>query len=467
MLGNAPQKVHDTAEVGLVSPDGAHIALVMSGGREIWLMGTAGEDVHRFWSMTADDRAYTMCWSPDGQRLAWFRYHVDATDAYVFLETVGLKDKQATSILSKVVLRPQPAELVWLPDGRLLYTYPEPPPHQNDWNIWEVRLDLRTGKALGQPRRLTDWTSYTLASLTASADGKRVAFAKYAQQLDVSVGELEAGGARMKAIRRLTLDESNDRPHGWLPDDRTVFFTSDRNGKSEIFKQQIDDSTAEPLASGTGSIFVVQLSADQRWILYYTNADRRSGTSRAPGQVMRLPVSGGPAVEVLQPKGFTLLSCSQPMGGLCVIGETPENEKPMVVSEFDPVRGKGRELLRIEGDVAVGNLSPDGKHLAYAPHRSNRIRIVSISGKAESELTADAGLHITGVDWAVDGKGLYVGGLTETGSSLVYMDLKGGVHSLSRQSASVGTRGLPSSDGRRLAFVSGSIASNAWMLEGF
>ena len=56
---------------------------------------------------------------------------------------------------------------------------------------------------------------------------------------------------------------------------------------------------------------------------------------------------------------------------------------------------------------------------------------------------------------------------TETYSSLVYVDLKGAVHSLLRQSASIATRGGPSSDGRRPAFISGSIASNAWMLEGF
>jgi hypothetical protein len=73
-----------------------------------------------------------------------------------------------------------------------------------------------------------------------------------------------------------------------------------------------------------------------------------------------------------------------------------------------------------------------------------------------------------GLDWAADGKGLFVSSSTERGSALLHVDLLGNAEVLWEQEGEVvGTFGLPSTDGRHLLMYRSSINSNIWMLENF
>jgi hypothetical protein len=70
-------------------------------------------------------------------------------------------------------------------------------------NLWELRVNSRTGEPAGNPRKITHWSGTALASANLSADGKRMAVLKVRSQSDVYVAQLEANG-RMKTPRRLT-----------------------------------------------------------------------------------------------------------------------------------------------------------------------------------------------------------------------------------------------------------------------
>jgi hypothetical protein len=73
---------------------------------------------------------------------------------------------------------------------------------------------------------------------------------------------------------------------------------------------------------------------------------------------------------------------------------------------------------------------------------------------------------MTSLDWAIDGKGFYVG---SSDGVLFFVDLDGHTEVLWKKETlwGAGPRGLPSPDGRHLAMLGWTIDSNIWMLENF
>ena len=131
----------------------------------------------------------------------------------------------------------------WAPDGAILTARIEPPPNETSFNLWEIR-ERR------EPRRLTNWAGFASWHLSSSADGKRLLMVRGHWQSDVYVGELESNGARLTGARRLTQDDRTDWPGAWTPDNQAVVFHSDRNGTFDIFKQGIQDRSAELVVGG-------------------------------------------------------------------------------------------------------------------------------------------------------------------------------------------------------------------------
>lgn len=111
-------------------------------------------------------------------------------------------------------------------------------------NAWRMdRSDLgevEVGNRGTRPKPLTNFTGFTPLSLSLTADGKRLALIRNNDQSDVYVGELDNGGSRLSAPRRLTLDDRIDWPGGWTLDSKSVLFYSDREGNLDLFRQQVD-----------------------------------------------------------------------------------------------------------------------------------------------------------------------------------------------------------------------------------
>ncbi len=77
-------------------------------------------------------------------------------------------------------------------------------------------------------------------------------FNRLKPQLDVYLAEFFAKGPRLGTPRRLTLDDADDLPFDWTPDDKAVLFISNRTGTSNIFnifRQRIDETSAEMVVS--------------------------------------------------------------------------------------------------------------------------------------------------------------------------------------------------------------------------
>jgi eukaryotic-like serine/threonine-protein kinase len=415
--------------------------------------------------------------SPDGKRLAYTSRPVNAGGWFqAAIETCDLTGANRTVVVRYE--RKWGDDYCWLPDGRMVYSGEESA-GSFDGNLWQIGVDGHTGAPTGQPKRITQWAGALLGSLYAGADGKQLTLLKQANEGQVYLSELTAGGRTMSAPRRLTNDENVNVPMAWTTDSKAVLFNSSRNGTWAIFKQGISQETAEVVVTGGQAAVLPRLSADGAWVLYleppkilWYVADFVSVASR----LMRIPSSGGVPQLVLETKAGPTFDCARAPASLCVIVES-HDEKHVTVTAFDPVRGRGKVLRTIDKDpsaIYVASLSPDGSTLALSrgmgPETEIRIRLLSFSSGLDREITLKgwSTLAWNGLYWSPDGKGFYCGSVPSQGETLLYVDLQGNARVLWQRKGVRNTIwGVPSPDGRYLAMANWSLNSNVWMLEGF
>ena len=485
ILGGAPREIHQGGFAWSVSPDGALIAFTSSRlHSDIWLMGPDGEEPRKIVTANEEESIKGVVWSPDSRRIVYERFRFEPAGPRRDIETRDLKGGQPSVVLSNPKLATAfGGGFWWLPDGRMILTdYPRNVPDSigerapalclADMNLWEIKVEAASGKAAGKPRRITNWTDFSLESPNASADGKRLVFGRVSAQRDAYVGELDRGRTHLKAPpRRLTLDERNDWPTAWTPDSKAVLFHSDRSGNRHIYKQALDQESAESLVATPQEDLLPRLSADGAWIIYQSSAKQEDIGTSAPSQLRRVPVSGGRSQPVLTLHGWVDYRCARAPATLCLLGEQTEDQKQLLFIAFDPVKGRGREVARIAtnpGSQYNWDLSPDGSQIAEAIPGENRIRLLPVRGGQPRDIVINGWSDFNaGPDWAPDGKGFYVSSSSPRGATLLHVDLKGNVNALWEQKGSWQTWGVPSPDGRHLAILGLTVDSNVWMTENF
>ena len=469
-LGGTPRKIRDDAADAAVSPEGSLIAFLGdfdSGlARGIWLMGDKGEKPRKLVAAPVGEGFDRVRWSPDGQRIAYMKSYSQGGKAGDAVESLALTGGAPTRILYD----PRLQDFCWLPDGRLLYSLGQEIVLGSESNLWAIKTDIRTGKPNGEPGRITNWAGFAFSDFSVTADGRRLEFLKSTSQADVYVGELESKGTHLKAPRRLTLNERNDWPEGWTPDGKAVVFWSDRNGTWDAFRQGLNEDSAEPLPGGPEPKWYSRFSPDGSWLLYMGLPRPQPPGGSLPVRIMRVSTSGGSPEFLLSAIGNTDIQCARAPATLCVYNEQDQNQ--MVFFAVDPLRGKGRELARIESDPAVyrtWSLSPDGSRLAVPglDPEEGSIKLLSSTGGPTSDLIVKKWGRVSEVDWAPDGKSLYVGSFTLRGAAVLHVDLKGRTDLLWEQRGKADTCGRPSPDGRYLAIAAWTTDSNAWMIENF
>jgi Tol biopolymer transport system component len=156
-----------------------------------------------------------------------------------------------------------------------------------------------------------------------------------------------------------------------------------------------------------------------------------------------------------------------------VVPEASADGKVVTYAAFDPLKGRGKVLRTIQKDPTAqfaSGLSPDG--ITFAISRGGdaeiHIRLLSLWGGSDREITVKGWPNLTGLDWSPDGKGLYVGSASPQARTLLYVDLQGNANVLWQFKGRGGhIWGVPSPDGRYLAILGSVYNSNVWMLEGF
>ncbi len=479
-MGGSFRKLRDGAWLASPSPNGTEVAFIAPDPNEIWLMGPNGEDPHRLVPTEKGSIFAQVGWSPDSQRVAYLKDHWEQNET--LLESRELRSGQTSVILSDRRLR----GFWWAPDGRVVYPLIESQPGAASFNLWEIRTNPRSGRASGEPERITSWAGYSVFSLSTTADGKRLAFVRSYDQSDVYVGRLEANGTRLKGPRRLTLDDRMDWPGGWTRDSKTILFYSDRQGQLNIFRQGVGDRNAEVAAMGPEEMRLPQLSPDGAWILYLAWPKAQPGVSPTSGRLMRIPVSGGPPELVLEVKGypgsaqvprapFILTAVGHPSFRCpslpeksCALSERDGSQ--VVFSAFDPVQGRKGELVKLPaGSASIWDLSPDGTRIVFGEFlgSSGHLHIVPLAGGTPREVDLQERAFPISLGWSADGTALFLTGISPSGGSLLLRLALDGHTQVLYKSATWLERPIASPDGRHLAFGEVTSNSNAWMIANF
>jgi DNA-binding winged helix-turn-helix (wHTH) protein/Tol biopolymer transport system component len=473
IMGQSVRELRAEAWGWSVSPDGMRIAFsptTSDGYRpEIWVMDDRGENAHRVLGLPDGEFLWSVRWSPDGQRLAYIR----AKPSRESLETCDLKGANRTAVRTVPGTGQWVRSASWLPDGRIVYSQAEAA--DVDANLWQVRVNP-DGTPTGKPKRITRWAGVDVQGLTASTDGSRLVLRKETFPSQIYIGELEPAVRRVRPPQRLTNDEAVDWATTWTADSKAVLFTSDRGGKWGVFKQAIGDSTTQPLIEGRESANLARLSPDGSWILYSERASTEGNQSHGL-RLMRLAVNGGPPKLLYESAGAQLQDypCARNPANRCVLIEASLDDKRLLITAFDPLKGKGQLLRTVEKGRYAGlnwALSPDGSVLAIArgDQPEIHIRLLSLAGGMDREIDVKHWPNASSLDWSPDGKGLYCGSVTSKSGTLLYVDLKGTAQVVARSSEVGGGAfivGVPSPDGRYLALTGAIHYSNAWLIEGF
>ena len=163
-------------------------------------------------------------------------------------------------------------------------------------------------------RRLSAFNEGVPILLSASHDGRWLAFQLERQQGDVYTAEFDASKERIDTPRRLTLDERDDLPTAWTPDGKAVLFFSSRNGPLHIFKQMVGDATAEQLVGGSVNNVDPRVSSDGKWI-YFQQQD--GAEAPRTSHIMRIPIDGGQPEHVHTYSGGAVPRCAA--HGPCIV----------------------------------------------------------------------------------------------------------------------------------------------------
>jgi serine/threonine protein kinase/Tol biopolymer transport system component len=499
LVGGAARKLRDDADTQEISPDGSLLAFTTNpgkiGDRELWVMDSNGEHARKLWEGDENTSYPDVHWSPDGQRMAYFRFHQTPAKWEEFLENRDLRGGPPTVILSsgpwwqKGGLR----NFLWLPGGRVIYILGDNDLNGFSCNYWEILVNEQTGEPRSQPRQLTNWAGFCMQYMTVTADYKHIAYLRFSSQRSVEVADLDANGTRISNKRRLTTSEGNEYPMGWTSDSKAVIFHSNRNGSVEIFKQSLNEETPEVIVTGTDDFAPAAsvLSPDGLSLIYTLLPKGQGGASSEPSRIMRVAISGGASRWLLTTPLSGPPRCARSPATLCAIAERNSDRTQLIFTALDPTNGRGTELTRFVTDPEANyswDLSPDGTRIAVAKQGGRRFDILSLNGRAAHEILVkgwDIGINASiasggseGVDfaWATDGKGLFTAGRTPQESVLLHVDLQGNAHILRQQKEGLsptikagffGPWGVPSPDGRHLALLGWTRNSNVWMIEGF
>ena len=465
----AIRKLRDEAYAYSISRDGSTISFgtnkVKFGDRDIWLMNSDGTQPRKLYDTDDKSAIGGLLWSPDGHRVIY-----------------GITDKSGTALFSRDLnggpLSPLLAASVfndvtdfsWLPDGRFIYSLREPKTiGSSSCNYWVMPLDARSSEPTEKPRRLTNWGGSCMGSASATADGKKLTFIKWTDGATVYVADLDSNGSKITNPRHFTLDEGFDFLQDWTADGNAIVFASNRDGQFGIYKQSLNEDTPKIISSVADNFQEVRVSPDGKWIISLIETE--SGGASDPEKIMRVPITGGTPELIFSTKAYapSLIFCARPPSNLCAVAEVTEDRKEVIITSFDPVKGRGTELAQFDldpdrnGEGWLCDLSPDGTRLAVSRGPEGPIRILSLRNQSTQVVQVKELNNLLLLFWAADGKGLYV----SNGGTLSHMDLQGHVHVLWETRAGIQAFGIPSRDGRHLAIRSSTLTSNFWMLENF
>lgn len=451
----APPASASGADSWRLSPDRKLRATSSDDGHTIVVQSTQGGNSRELWKAAGKRTLTTFQWSPTSKQIVVASDYLNDS----LVEVVDAASGNSTVILAGGRKMPVNA-LVWPTQNRIVFAVAEiTGVNAYNSNLWEARLD-RSGHLQGVMRKLTAWIDFPIDNESLSTDGKRLVMVRRFAQRDVYVADIDASRTRLGTPRRLTLDLGDDFPTAWTPDSRSVLLTSDRTGRMNLFRQTLDQPTADRLVTMPGSQNLARLTPDGKSALF-CDIIFKNRTCR----LTLVSLSGGVPQPLEEIPDIGDFHCSR--AGTCVLAQMYGINTDYVVFELDLAKGKGREIYR-DQDHHSGSpdISPDGKWLAATSETKVVIRSFT-TGAIAREIVVPGATRLHTLYYASDGKGFFVGESLPTEGRQYYVDLSGKSTLLWHQAGSGVVWSIHSPDGKHLAMLMYTTDSNVYTVENY
>jgi Tol biopolymer transport system component/DNA-binding SARP family transcriptional activator len=455
------------------SPDGASVAWVSRD--TIYARALAGGAPR---AVAALPGAHSPVWSPDGARLAAvagnYAFVYGASAADVGYTSIGNRAPSAVWVLPADgrpgdgrAVRVTDAEHLntspeWLGDGRLLFVSDV----HGSRDVYVLRLG-RDGRPVGEPARLT--TGSGAHSVSATADGRTVAYAAFAQRaniwaLPIPTGAPQGTAAAVPVTSGTQVVEGLDVS----PDGRWLVYDTDLGGDQDIWRVATDGSLrAEPVVDGPDADFMPAWSPDASTIAFYRFAD---GVRR----VHLVPASGGSPRPILPGvPGDQHTPVWRPDGRAIAFHRFDGGRWQLLTTERADDGSWRTPRMLSEHAGWSSRWSPDGTRLAYLDY--GQVRVIPANGdergaRVPFDARAAGGSlpSPVAVRWAADGRTLYVKGFDAAGqASLWAAPVDGGApRLLVRFDEPLRPARRPefATDGQRLFFTFAQSESDVWVV---
>ncbi|HEX9000528.1 MAG TPA: winged helix-turn-helix domain-containing protein, partial [Blastocatellia bacterium] len=365
------------------SPDGQTLAFIR-GWDEIYLMPASGGDARR---LTFDKkRIFGLAWTPDGREIVFS----SARGGSPALWKIAVSGGAPESLQSG---GEQVSNLAMSHRGnRLAYTQ-----NIRDLNLWQLEIPDPSGLS-GKPKapsmfisstrqesqpqfspdgkqvvfvsgrsgyielwtcdsegqnlwQLTHLNGPFVGSPRWSPDGSQIAFDTRANQERPDIYVIAADGG--KPPRRLTMDDAEDIRPSWSHDGKWIYFSSNRSGNHQLWKQKVAGGPAQQLTWQGGR--EAYESPDGQFV-YYTRGTNEPGIWRVPvtgGEETRVLEQGRQGAWAVQSQGIYFLSFAAKARG--------------AIEFFNFATGRKTPISVFEKEETYGlTVSADGRRLMWA-----------------------------------------------------------------------------------------------------
>lgn len=390
------------------SPDGRFVAYWLGSpylpNARSYIIDSAGGTPKRIAAELRDAR--TPAWGPDSSTLLvqmQDRSQVEVDYSLSFVDgrrsqTTGWREAVSAARLAQVRSRP-----FW--DGRTLYfsALASPRPtgdftgvSQEVVNIWEIKLDARTGRVEGQPRQLTYGAS-SERDPVISRSGQLIYTAVQYSLTAAYLSLKDSGGNLHPLFQGPGSYVSAFAP----PSGASAVAMSDRSGHMDIWIRRMDGTDERALTATVAVERYPLLSRDGSYVYF--------GVREPAYATYRLKVDGGSPDKICADCG--MLTDITPEGRFLLF----EKGSPYAAGLLDTRTGATTLVVTHPGGVYLPRLSPDGRWLVFqapGPGANLSIYVAPFSGAAP--LPPRTWTRITDgntIDWApawsADGSSIY------------------------------------------------------------
>jgi Tol biopolymer transport system component/class 3 adenylate cyclase len=471
-VGN-PRKLKDGACFPAVAADGRIAFVDAKTQRIIWVMESEDAEPRPAITAPQGDWFANIAWSPATPRLAFMEAAAEGNRDFIATVDVAAGETTRTQVIGPMRLTSGPegefSGLCWLHDGRILFVQPSSQGSKGS-EVWAVPVDTHSGKATGKKALVTGSPGIYWFDLSATGDGKRVAFVKERFKYSVFLGTLRPDGSTPSRLEAFISEESNNWASGWTPDSRYVLFTSDRKGGvRDIYRQALGGGTPEPLVPGAEAKAGAVAMSDGTSTLYWS-WPKESGDYPEKNTLQQLPAGQSSPKRLFDRPWTAQVRCAL-AAPMCVMSE--EVKDGLRFSKLDARESTPHFLAAVTlrtSDHYDWDLSPSGDRIGvvHTDVTDSRIRVVSLRDGTASELALPQWGNFEGIAWAAHGKGLYVSSNLPKQASLLYVDMTGSARVLWPSDVEYFDQPIPSPDGKRVAIsMSSTGESNAWLMKQF